>query len=446
VTRLLWIIDRRLTRLVILAVNLGLALASLGLWIVALQKGLSWRADFTMLYTGASIVGEGLCDRLYDLGVQAAIQQQILGGRHLAGGVLPFNYPPYLALLLVPLARLSLDQAYLVWSALQVAALGLAGWILCRHLKAEGINVRTRYVALAAVAALPFVGTALLLGALSNLMLLGWLGYALAVRRGRNGWAAFWVLVMTLKPQVAVVPALVLLASRRWRAVGLVVGFGLGIALITCLALGCDVWPGFLEMLTSSFGGDASLGIVPGDMVNLRGFLVSLLGEGSMEAVSVISVFAFVLSLLVVIWLWSGAESDRADFDLRMAFSLLLGLLFSLHGYPQDAVLLVVPVLLFWHYLVRVGRHVRMLGIIASICPALFWVTERFLSAAVLGLRMPAVAMLVLTVWMLGEAGFHIAPSASTGSPRSSSTTSRAHPSCAQNGAAPRSSGSDSLK
>ena len=391
----------RLARLVVLATNLGLALASLGLWVIAFTQGLSWRADFTMLYTGASMVRSGLSDGLYDLGMQAAMQQQILEGLYLAGGLLPFNYPPHLALLLTPIAWLSLDQAYLVWSALQFATLACAGWMLSRHLRAEGASAQTRCMAIAGVAALPFVGSALLLGALSILMLVGWLGYALAFRRGKSGWAAFWVLVMTLKPQVAVVPALVLLASRRWRAVGLVVGIGLALVLITSSVLQPSAWLGFLETLLRSFQGDASLGIVPGSMVNLRGLLATLSGDRARTAVSLVTTLGFALSLLAVIWLWRAEEEDRADLDLRMAFVLLLGILFSPHAYPQDVVLLVVPTLLFWCYLRHAGRHGQLFGSVALICPALFWITERFLRDVLSGAPVPALVMVGLGAVML---------------------------------------------
>ncbi len=60
------LIVRRTPRLVLGAINAGLALGSLGLWVIAYAQGLTWRADFTSFYTGWSLVIKGLGMNLYD--------------------------------------------------------------------------------------------------------------------------------------------------------------------------------------------------------------------------------------------------------------------------------------------------------------------------------------------------------------------------------------------
>ena len=83
--------------------NVAIALSYVGLILVAARQDLLWRADFTAYYTGAAMIRDGIGRRLYDLDLQTAYQQRILGQRSFLGGLLPYNSPPHLALLLVPL-------------------------------------------------------------------------------------------------------------------------------------------------------------------------------------------------------------------------------------------------------------------------------------------------------------------------------------------------------
>ncbi len=403
VTLPIWIMQHRLTRLVVLAINLGLALASLGLWVVAYTQGLSWRADFTAFYTAWVLANRGQGQHLYDYDLQANIQQRLLDGRHLAGGLLAFNYPPHAALLFSPLGKLTLDQAYLVWTAGQLGLLVCTSYVIWRHLSREGVSPTMRRLAVSAVLALPFVGATVLLGAFSILMLLGALEYAFALRRGDDLGAGLWVVLMTLKPQVAFVPALALVAARRWKAVGVLVCSGLVIFSVTSLGLGSLVWVSFWKALLTTFGADGSLGVDPSAMYNLRGLCTGVLDGRFADAGDTLGLVGFLISIVSTLCLWWDWEGGLPDFDLRMSATLLMAVFLSPHVNPQDGVLLVVPALLFWHYLRRVGRHSQLFGAIALACPALFWVTERFLSAPVLGLRAPVLALVVLGIWMLHE-------------------------------------------
>jgi hypothetical protein len=148
----------------ILAVHLGLALSYAGLVGMAFARGETWRADFTAHYTGALLVREGHGAALYDLDLQGRRQRALLSGRHLYDGLLPYHHPPYVALLLSPLAALPLPVAFGVWTALN--ALIWAGflWDLGRWARPWGGTARALTVS--AVAALPGVLFSFLLGAL----------------------------------------------------------------------------------------------------------------------------------------------------------------------------------------------------------------------------------------------------------------------------------------
>lgn len=75
---------------------------------------------------------------LYDLGVYRAGGRALFDGRSLYDGnvfwVLKFTYPPFAAVVFTPLALLTPDAAKLVFTGLNVAALGVAVWLSLRAL------------------------------------------------------------------------------------------------------------------------------------------------------------------------------------------------------------------------------------------------------------------------------------------------------------------------
>ena len=86
-------------------------------------------------------------------------------------------------------------------------------------------------------------------------------------------------------------------------------------------------------------------------------------------------------------------------FDLRMAFTILLGLFFNLYLFPQDSLLLALPAILFYNYLRRRELPYRAYAAFALCCPAVFLIAE-FTIGSKLGLRIPVWAIMILLVWM----------------------------------------------
>ena len=116
----------------LLGLNVSLAISYVGLWIVAAAQGLFWRADFTAFYTAGLMVRSGAAARLYDYALQTSYQQQLLQGRSFLGGLLPYNYPPHLALLMTPFSIAPLHIAFGFWTIAQVALLIWLVWTLRR--------------------------------------------------------------------------------------------------------------------------------------------------------------------------------------------------------------------------------------------------------------------------------------------------------------------------
>jgi hypothetical protein len=363
----------------ILAVHLGLALSYAGLVGMAFARGETWRADFTDYYTGALLIREGHGAALYDLDLQGRRQRALLSGRHLYDGLLPYHHPPYVALLLSPLAALPLPVAFGVWTALN--ALIWAGflWDLGRWARPWGGTARALTVS--AVAALPGVLFSFLLGASTVWTVVALWGFYRALRTGREGAAGFYLALASVRPQAVLFPALLLLTIRKWRALSTFLGAVALLVGISAWALGPAIWADYLIVLGKAATAFGHQGIDPEAMVNLKGVLTRLLGPGHSAWINALSALGLALGMIAIVALGRGSRpAGEADFDRRFSGAMAMGLFLSPHANPQDGLLLALPGIAGYAYL-RGARPAsglpRAFEGIALGFP-LLWLIERF--------------------------------------------------------------------
>ena len=113
------------------------------------RSGTPLGADYTMFYVAGQIVADGATDQLYD---QAEHQRRLHA--QLPGldeeFCLPFRYPPFVALLMVPLAQLPYALSYAVFLSASVSALFCALWLLRGELTIlRGLERKTILIAVA---------------------------------------------------------------------------------------------------------------------------------------------------------------------------------------------------------------------------------------------------------------------------------------------------------
>ncbi|NJO84511.1 MAG: DUF2029 domain-containing protein [Blastochloris sp.] len=382
-----------------LALNISLAISFVGLWIIAAREGLFWRADFSAFYTGWSIVRDGRGAQLYDLNVQTAYQQLILEGRSFSEGLLPYVNPPHATIPFMPLAWLPLSAAFAVWTVLQLALLvyllRLIGQLT------ESWQGSERRLIMTGVLAFPPLFNTLLLGTFSLAMLVCLLQFYLTLKRGDERFTALWLILATVKPQAVVLPGLMLLAARRFQALAYALMFGIVALSVSLLILGWQSVTGYLsviQVISTYFG---VYGLDPAAMYNVRGTLTLWLGNNQGQLINQISTVALLVAASVTVWLWRGPwRPDEPVSDLRVGLTVLLGLLCTPHLYAHDALLLVLPAMLFFSYLRQSGLSQRAYATFILSCPLLFLISE-FTVGSSLGIRLPVVAMLVLLIWML---------------------------------------------
>lgn len=204
----------------------ALAVHNVAAWVrFALHR--AFEGDFALYYAFARIgLHEGF-RHLYDLGSQRREWDAL-------GPILwyPAPYPPFLAWLVAPFALLPFPVAYAAWNVLLAGALIGTWWLL-----APG-GRSARALQLAASVAIPVVAFSLLLG---QVVLLVALALALAARlcqRGSAGPAGLALCLIAVKPQLALLVPLALLAAGRLRTVVVWALACTGLALVAAISLG----------------------------------------------------------------------------------------------------------------------------------------------------------------------------------------------------------------
>ncbi len=239
------------------------ALFDLYQWAVAYASD-RFHNDFTFYYAAAKIGLAHGWPSIYDLRLQQA-ELDAMGSGITIAQLARFISPPPVAWSALPLTALPYPVAYWTWSVLLLAALGLA-WYLAAP---DTSRLRIVYLA-AAIGWLPVI-YGLQLGQPGMFVAAGVAGSYALLRAGRPVWAGVALGALALKPQLAFLVPLALLAARQDRAfLGSLLSLG-ALAAASAVALGGDGIGTYLSRL--SFASS-----VP---VNRELTLATLLGGGT---------------------------------------------------------------------------------------------------------------------------------------------------------------------
>ncbi len=369
-------------------------------WAALAGQGYFQPVDFYSFYAGAALVRDGLGGRLYDFGLQARYQMGLLGELPLGGFLLPYVSPPHLALLLVPLTRFPHNVALFIWLGLQVALVGAL--IQCCLAGSAKFPLHERILLLAALVSFPMLVVTVFKGQLSLVLLLCVIGWIEALRRGSDLGVAGWLLLGSVKPQLIIVPVLLTIMARRWRALFVLAAGAASVLVLCALLLGPSCLTGFIaatRWIDACY--DHRL-VYPAYMYNFKGFLTLLLDLNHLPLIKVLSSLGLVATPVLIACLWRvKVNTWDKKFDLKVALSLLLGLFFSPHLYYYDALLLVAVAFLFHRHLVRTGANLPrgvLLGA-ALLLPPLF-LENALIAIAGHWVRWPVVLMVAWGAWM----------------------------------------------
>ncbi|HEY1420075.1 MAG TPA: glycosyltransferase family 87 protein [Candidatus Dormibacteraeota bacterium] len=167
--------------------------------------------DFTFYFAAARIGASHGWSSIYDLRLQQ-IELDAMGSGITIAQLARYISPPPVAWMALPFTALPFPVAYWIWCAVLLLALAVT-W----HLAAPGEG-RLRLIHLAAAIGWLPVIYGLQLGQPGLLVALGVAASYALLRRGHQGWAGVALAPLVLKPQLAFLVPLALLAARRDRA------------------------------------------------------------------------------------------------------------------------------------------------------------------------------------------------------------------------------------
>lgn len=202
--------------------------------------------DFVELYTAGRVLNDGNEDRLYDLELEAQIYRELVPGATTLKRA--FVYPPFVAALFWPLARLPFSRALLVFLTITpLMYLGALAMLNARF--GPGARDQRALVLLAGLSFFPFLGYTWL-GA--QISVIGFGSVALALYeedRGRPFWSGFALSLCLYKPSLLVLILPMLCLTRRFRhCVGFVAGACV-LAFVSVLVAGVDGTVAFVDKL-----------------------------------------------------------------------------------------------------------------------------------------------------------------------------------------------------
>jgi hypothetical protein len=296
--------------------------------------------DFTSFYTGARLLRNGQASALYNLAAQYRMQ---LTFTHvpIRQGPLPFNHPPFEALMFVPLTFLNYWPAYLVWTALNLIMLALSVAILRGHFP-QFTAVSPLVLGLGATAFFP-VAIGIMQGQDVILLLLLFVLAVISLDRGNDAMAGALLAAGLFRLQL-VVPLVVLLALRRWR---ILIGFAPVAMVLAGISVAIMGWRGPLDytrFVLRLEGTPAARAFDSKAAPNLRGLVANLPGAAGLDPWIALLIFAS--SLVALLVALRRIRDRRNSILVASNLAAVTAILVSFHALVNDLTLL-LPMALF---------------------------------------------------------------------------------------------------
>jgi hypothetical protein len=278
-------------------------------------------SDFVPLYTAGRMVLEGQAQRLYDLPEQRRIEWRIAPELEQRNAHNWFPYPPVIALIFSSVAPLSLEDAYRVWGALNVA---LLLWLVQRCIlalepkeKGDSALIATRCLVF-----FPVVAT-LFQGQLSFLIAMSFFAAWRAIRVNEPLRAGLYLSFLSIKPHMLLLPMFLLLWKRQKASLlGIAIG-GAFFAAISWLLVGTSGARDFAGVLSLAATGEDLFSLNRASTHCWRGLLLNMLGDSNPELIGALWLLGSLMALSLLIAAWRG-ELRFASRRFNLQWSALI--------------------------------------------------------------------------------------------------------------------------
>ena len=338
------------------------------------------RTDFRAFLTAADMVKGGDVEHLYDLSYQIKWQDMRFGDRFPINekNLLVFVYPPWIAILLMPLGGIPIPVAYLIMLLINITVLtGCA--ILIKLLVQEHTDVSWAFTLL--FIAFPPVIWTLVQGQLSLWLLLGFLGCWYGIYKNSQIIAGLALGLLLMKPYLLVFPCLYITFTKQWRVLA---GFSISGIFFALLSLPVGGWNAFKAWISLSKIISQShnlYGIYPESMHTIRGVIYFL--KRALVVPEVMFwwiVVAGTITIICIYMIWYASREKEKNLDSAWAIIALGSLLVAPHANLHDLTLLVpcymvLPFNRFTRYK-NIITGVIMISFVAVWCSVLYRFSE----------------------------------------------------------------------
>ena len=201
--------------------------------------------DFVAFYSSAQLLVDGHGSQIYNLDMQHSTQTLIreAAGRRTLPNPFPMAYFAAFMLPVVPFVSLPLMPAYLLWTALNLILTFVAMFRL-----AQAFRLPRSFMWLVGLGYFPLL-FGFVWGQVSAWLLVGITEAYLAWRSRRNAQSGLWLSLLLVKPQYLVLPVVLLLWKRQWRALGALAVAGVTLVGLSFLLIGPGGVQDYLSVL-----------------------------------------------------------------------------------------------------------------------------------------------------------------------------------------------------
>jgi glycosyl transferase family 87 len=332
--------------------------------------------DFMAYWSAARLALAGRAAGAYDEQLLGAVQHLVVPSA--PGIVFPWHYPPTFLLPVAPLGLLPY--------ALALALFVLGSAALWAFLVRRVLPDRRAWIVAAAMPA----GLINLLDGQNAFLTAALAGFALLSLDRRPIAAGVLIGLLAVKPHLAVLFPLALLAEGRWRTIAAAAVTVLALVLASLLAFGWETWAAFLRHLPVT-GAMGTMGAVPwGTMPSPYVFLLAL-GAPPHAATGVQAAVALFAAFCV----WRAWRHKDAAFEAKAATLVAASLLVSPYLFYYDLVWAALAVAWLALLGLRTGfaRGEREILLFAWLAPA---VMPSLFALIPLQLGFPAVLLLLV--------------------------------------------------
>lgn len=340
------------------------------------------RIDFVIFYTAGRIARSGDYSHLYDLQTQKDVQHKILSADTFAGGLIPFNHPPYLTPLLAFIAGDDYIKSYLIWTVILISVLIMCCAVIYRFLQSESWGWDTAILTAANCILFYPVLLSILKGQDTAFILLGLLFWMVGLRKGKEMVSGFGLALATLIPQIAGALALPTISSGRRSGLWFCVMFFL-FALYSLILIGFTGVIDFLHLLLISSQGQG-YALNQSEMINLIGLMLRSFPTLNVDTIHKIVWTVTILSIISVTWLW-WRQRDKIGVE-HIGLAVVLATFTSPHLHSHSLSFLLIP-------LIGVAMH--------------FWRNGRRLEQLAAVLLIPLTSLIMEASTLAGDTGFY---------------------------------------